>query len=231
MNYCKWLFFTWFILLISNIRVLFGDDCNLEFKLDNKVNRTIFVHFSRFDQLLNTNCSNYNITNYLEFIPQKRVILDIKFSLSNLFTPRQIFSIKYLHFLNLKGFDIHQKASNIKRNNIKGNTHLLVYSSRFEFYSNQSLIDSNKCDSKLFPNDTMRFLNSFDEVQLINVIYPKVVCPFLFRDSNISALLFAHITNSFLLKNRLTFHDIENGTVLEQFEYLHFSLSYEYIPV
>jgi hypothetical protein len=226
MNYVKRTNLACIIQLLSFVRELYCDDCNLEYKIDGKENRTIFSHFSSFDRLVKSNCSNYSVTNYLEFIPQKRVILDNKFSLQNLFTPRQIFSLKYLHFINLLGLDMHQKES-IKRNNIKGNTHLLVYSSRFEFYSNQSLIDSTKCDSKLFSYDTMRFLNSFDEVQLINVIYPKVMCLFMFRDSNISALLFAHITNSFLLKNRLNFHDTENGTVLEQFEYLHLSISYE----
>ena len=68
-----------YISLISN--GFFGQNCErettnlnfVEYKNDSSINRTIFSHFNTFDQLNANNCTHYEITNFLIFIPKKRV--------------------------------------------------------------------------------------------------------------------------------------------------------------
>jgi hypothetical protein len=211
---------------------LFGLDCtestttlyNVHYFHEINTNKTIISHFQSFDQL-KSNCSNYNITNFVEFLPKQRLILNDSFVPNQMFTPKQTASLEYLQFLNLKGFDIEQKAS-IERNSNKKFIYLFVFSSRFSFYSNNNLLDSNQCDLDTFSNGTMRFLNSFDYVKLVNVKYPNIICPYVFKDSSIILLLFSDITNSFLFKNRLTFQD-KNDTQIRTLKVLILGFKYE----
>ena len=69
-------FVVFYIGLISN--GFFCQNCErettilnfVEYKNESSINRTIFSHFNTFDQLNTNNCSHYEITNFLIFIPK-----------------------------------------------------------------------------------------------------------------------------------------------------------------
>ena len=196
--------------------------------------KSVFFNFKNFSQLNGHNCSHfYNITNYLEFIPNRKLLLDDSFSVSDMFSLKQIISIDYIQILNLKGIDI-----NIKPyiNNILNSTlgTLLIFSSKFEFYSKGSLIDSSQdCNLRKFNNTTRNLFNSFKEIQLINNVFPQVLCPFIFKHSAINTLIFGGITNSLLQKNRLHFlelnetHNASDLIQMNSLESIILSLYYE----
>jgi hypothetical protein len=189
----------------------------------DNIHRTLFSRFHSFDQL-KSNCSYFNITSFVEFIPKQRLILDNSFSLKQLFTPEQVASLEFLQFLNLKGFDIEANAST-ERNEMRKYTNLLIYSSKFEFYSNNNLVDTNKCDLKTY-NNTAHFLNLFDNIKLVNTMYPHTLCSHIFKYSRVRTLIFSSISNSFLLKNRLHF-TASNDTEIRFLKSLLLEFKYE----
>jgi len=192
---------------------------------DTNTNKTVFSHFHSFDQL-KTNCSYDNVTNFVEFLPKQRLILDASFAPKQMFTPKQMATLEYLQFLNLKGLDIEQEAC-VERNANKKFIYLFIFSSSFNLYLNDTFLDASQCDSHMFSsNRTMRFLNSFDYVKLVNVKYPSVICPYVFRESRIMLLIFSDITNSFLFKNRLKFAD-KNDTQIRSLKVLILGFKYE----
>ncbi len=214
------------------VKLFICQECELTSKFQNKyiehrndtsIIRTIFSRFHSFDQL-KSNCSYDNITNFVEFLPKQRLILDNSFSLKQMFTPKQIASIEYLQFLNLKGFELQQNAS-LKRSEMAKYTNLLIYSSKFEFYSNNNLLDSNECDLKTY-NNSAHFLNLFDTIKLVNTMYPHRLCSYLFKFSSIRTLIFSSVSNSFLLKNRLHFN-ASNDTEIRSLKSLLLEFKYE----
>ena len=218
-----------YISLISN--GFFGQNCErettnlnfVEYKNYSSINRTIFSHFNTFDQLNANNCSHYEITNFLIFIPKKRVILEESFAPRNWFTFKQLTSIKCVEFFNLKGFDINQRISFVRNKPIS----LVIFSSQLEFYSNLNLIDSTKCDLDTFTNVSFNFFNLFDVIKLANTKFPTIICPYVFsNNSNIKILYLSHISNSFLLKNRLNF-DEKTRIALNVFKELYLDIKYE----
>jgi hypothetical protein len=65
-------------------------------------------------------------------------------------------------------------------------------------------------------------------IQLRNVNFPKKLCPFLFRNFDVYTLALASITNSFLIKNRLNFYQLNSTKVVLKFlNELIFGLTYE----
>jgi hypothetical protein len=183
--------FTLNLLFILRINVLHAHGCKspsanlkyMTYKNDSHVNRTIFSHFNSFDQL-NVKCSQYDVTNFLEFIPRHRLVLDDRFSPRDFLTPQQVSSIKCVQFLNLKGFNIHQKVS-IKRNDLNKGINLIIFSSELKFYSNASPNrELTKCDTNTY-NTSDNFINAFDLLKLDNTMYPRDMCPYVFRKSRI----------------------------------------------
>ena len=223
--------FTLFILIYFEIflKVLFGQKCEhsqyLKYSNESRINRSIFSHFKTFDQL-KRNCF-YTINNFLEFIPEKFVLLDDRFSFEDLFDENQTDSIEFLQLLNIKGFDIHHR-SQIKSNPLKKPIHLFVFSSKLYFYSNQALLDSHTECSLHTYNNSPNFFNSFDSVKLVNMLFPKTtVCPYAFKDSSATDLVLATLTNSFLLKNRLRFDEKANDTTMRRLRSVNMFLVYE----
>jgi hypothetical protein len=222
---------TLYLLLTLRINALCAQGCksssvNLKYvtyKNDSHINRTIFTHFDTFDQL-NAKCSQYDVTNFLDFIPRNRLVLDDGFSPRDFLTQQQISSIKCLQLLNLKGFNIHQKVS-IKRNEQNKGINLIIFSSEFKFFSNNSLSELTKCDLDTY-NNSDNFLNSFDFLKLDNTIYPRVMCPYVFRKSSIKTLMFGDVSNSFLLKNRLNFRD-SNNSIMTMLRSIYLEIKYE----
>ena len=222
-------FVVFYIGLISN--GFFCQNCErettnfnfVEYKNDSSINRTIFSHFNTFDQLNANNCTHYEITNFLIFIPKKRVILDERFSPRNWFTFKQITSIKYVEFFNLKGFDINQRISFVRNKHIS----LVIFSSQLAFYSNLNIIDSAQCDLDTFKNVSLHFFNSFDVIKIANTKFPQIICSYLFSNNSIIKILYlSHISNSFLLKNRLNF-DEKTRIALNLFKELYLEIKYE----
>ena len=214
------------------LNVIFGQDCDqnlkfIEYKNDTNLNKTIFLHFNSFEQL-NSNCSSFSdaITNYVEFIPEKWLILDNSFSPKEIFSPKQMSSMRVLNFFNLKGVDILNEEDMTRMRRVK-TINLGIFSSRFDFYSNRNLIDSStNCSENTF-NFSMNFLNSFDSLKLVNTMYPSVICSYAFKESKIKTLIFTHISNSFLLKNRLYFQDDLNKIEMKMLKTIYFNFMYE----
>ena len=224
--------FALILLFILRINVLYAHGCksplvNLKYvtyKNDSHVNRTIFSHFNSFDQL-NVKCSQYDVTNFLVFIPRQRLVLDDGFSPRDFLTLQQVSSIKCVQLLNLKGFNIHQKVT-IKRNDLNKGINLIIFSSELKLYSNASPNrELTKCDTVTY-NYSDNFMNSFDLLKLDNTKYPRVVCPYVFRKSRIKTLMFGDVSNSFLLKNRLFFHD-SNSSIMTMLRSIYLEIKYD----
>ena len=150
---------------------------------------SIFSQFNSFADLRpssnsSLNCTLiYNITNYLEFIPRVSCILDVSFWVKELFSQAQIVYINTVGITNLLGLDIHTKPIQISTKYMRRQTVLQIFSSNLEFYSYDHRIDSTsgkECNLDTY-NNTFNFLNSFYIVKFYNVVYPKVMCPLVFK--------------------------------------------------
>ena len=78
----------------------------------------------------------------------------------------------------------------------------------FEIYLNGELIkDCNFISFK----DKFSILSTLDSIYFSQNIYPPQICPYAFINSNIEQIFFNDITNTFLVKNRLNFINLNNS--------------------
>ena len=173
----------------------------------NQVN--LFRGFSSFKELTSCN-KTLNIKAYfLEFIPNRQIIIDESFQLNKILSKNSIDKIDNLCMVYFKGIDIKAKSQNLYK------SQLYLIFSKLELYSNDSLIDPTQCNQNTF-NRKYSFFASFNSIFLLYVKYPEYLCPLIFSNSVINYINFDDISNSFLNKNRLRFTEINNhsGDVL-----------------
>ena len=182
---------------------------------------SIFSGFKQFSQI-SRDCL-YNVTNHIEFIPDRANLLDESFDAERLFLQSQLSEISYVVILNLKGVDIHLKPWNLNFTK----SHLHISSSALNAYSHGKLIESSACNSSVYNND-VNFLNSFYAVNFANVKYPPRLCPYVFKLSTINQITFGDITDSYLKRNLLIFSNVDDDFKMESssFKSLIFYVNY-----
>ena len=158
-----------------------------------------FGNFNKYSDLEMVNCSQtYNVTSCINFLPKAKLILDKTFVFKKLIGPNRLPDIKSVVMSNLKGIDLNSLRLFEKKDNyIKESTALTLIFSKLNIYSNGQLINNvpYNCITHIY-NNTNYFLSSFMVIYFRHVIYPKSICPLLFRDSRVEYLYFTDITNS-----------------------------------
>jgi len=217
-------------ILFSKANSCKSNDYRIEYKLNPYLNvtRTIFTEFNSFNSLTKCNTINNNLTEYLEFIPKRQCLIDDSFSLKNLAPHQNTNSlIRFVHFINIKGIDVKLK-SQFSKSHFK-QRHLFIFSSKMNFYFNETLIEESICNSSTFVRDN--FFSSFNSATFINVKYPTLFCSHAFSNSSLEQIIFGDITNSFLKMNLLNFSRIYNLnlTLMEKLNQVSMSMNYVYL--
>jgi hypothetical protein len=164
-------------------------------------------NFKNFTDLLLDCNRTYNITPHVNMLPRNQMLIDVNFQLNSIFTLAQLALIGSLRLKNIIGIDINSAP-------FKSQTAILsVIFSRLNVYSNSMLLDErNNCNLDTY-NTSAHFIDSFFGLTLINVKYPRVWCPYFFKNSQLVLIILKDITNSFLIKNQLTFHHLNTSKV------------------
>jgi hypothetical protein len=98
-----------------------------------------------------------------------------------------------------------------------------------DIYYNSSPIDSDTCDLIKY-KETVRFDRYLYGIRIYGVTYPKTWCPYFFKDFDLAHLILLDIINSFLIKNRLNFYNLNSSKVyLEYLFVLELSFIYEHL--
>lgn len=187
-----------------------------------------FSNFKTFDELILDCNQTYNITNYVVMWPKNPLLIDKTFQLDKLFNQSQIDSIKSLNIGNLKGIDLNSKTFVLNSNRFKQRKTLSIYYSKLDIYSNSILIDLDECNLNAYNSKTNFFRFAFT-ISIQNVNYPRIWCPYFFHNFDLSRLYFFEITNSFLIKNRLNFFQLNESTnvCIKYLRKLEFGIQYE----
>ncbi len=187
-------------------------------------NITFFHNFNEFSSLkLASTCNQkYNVTNSLEFLPNRKLIMDKSFKIKNLIDQVQFNNVRSLIFNNINGIDLNLESFF----NQQDKKEFVLFFSKFNIFSNGSIVKD--CTPSSYPNIS-NILSSFSSVYFRQVVYPKQICPLLFRNTQINYFFFTDITNSYLIKNRLIFTklDINKKTILSHDISLYLEVNYE----
>ena len=198
-------------------------------RLNQKNNETfsLFSNFNEFNDLILECNQTYNITQYVIMNPKKSLIVDETFQLKKILNQTQINSIEYLDIGNVKGIDLNSKSFILDSNRFKQRIFLRILSSKFNVYFNSIKISSDKCDLATY-NTSANFLKYYYSIAFKNVIYPSKWCPYFFRNFDLVKLGHYGITNSFLIKNRLIFYQLNSSQVyLDYLSVLILEITYE----
>ena len=190
---------------------------------------SLLLNFDTFDQLLLDCNQAYNITDLLCILPNKKLLLDNSSKLDTIISAKKVRLISVVFLRNVIGIDIHSEPFTIQASNYALMIELGISLSKFDIYSNRTLVDYSQCDPLAY-NNTNRFFNSFFSILFESVVYPKTWCPYFFLDSKIAKLEFKSVTNSFINMNRLHFWSVDTRTshVFAKFlKWLSFDVFYE----
>ena len=214
MNKYSVLFVIFLLDAIRNVDMDKSSKCSKQlpskFYHTNNVDICIFSHFTKFTDLILACNQTYYTTKQIRFVPEHRLLVDKTIQLTKLMDARHLNNIDFLAFINIKGFDLnyHEFSSNYRSTPVQFSK-LYVSYSEFGIYLHGNL--TRGCDLQTYTHIyTLMFATK--SLYLCQVIYPPSICPLVFTNSSISSLFFNDITNSLLVKNRLTFFDLSSQT-------------------
>ena len=118
-----------------------------------------------------------------------------------------------MNIRNIKGIDLNSKPLKLFSNRFRLKTILRIFYSNLDIYSNSIPIEADKCNLETF-NTTTNFAQQFSTISLQNLKYPNVWCPYFFKDFDLIRLYFFEIINSFLIRNRLNFYQLNSSQVI-----------------
>ncbi len=138
-------------------------------------NTSLFYNFDSFSSLKLDCSQKYNISHFIEFSPNKKLILDKTFELTELIDINNSRSLEGLIMSYIKGIDL-----NLPKifSNVKTFDFVLIFS-KFDIYTNGSLIGASQCNINTY-TDSFNDMSSFSSVYFRQVIYPKSICPLFF---------------------------------------------------
>ncbi len=187
------------ILIISLNHTESRNDCLVDFN--------ILTDFNKFQELNFTNCKIFKTTTQaLTIQPNNPIMLDNSLNFTGLTIELQNGHSITFSIYNLKGIDLESNPfSTLKTipNNL--NFGYRLYSSYFDFYYKNVLVDSKTCDSKL-----LQIKNNFiSNIVLLDVSHgnnfqKKILCPLVFHEAYI-IFLYLKSTNGLIVRNVLSF--------------------------
>ena len=201
--------------------------------LSRNVTISFFANFKELNDLILDCSQTYDISEYVSMLPKKSLLIDEKFQLKKIINQRKIDSISYFSIGNLNGIDLNSKSFILDSNRLKKKVDVNIYMSKLNIYQNSKLLDSSSCDLVTYNNNnnaSTNFLKYFFFIQFQNVNYPEKWCPYFFRNFDLVNLAFSSITNSFLIKNRLNFYELNSTQVYFNFlKILGLSITYDFL--
>ena len=184
---------------------------------------SILTDFNTFDELV-LDCDHfYNVTELVEFLPRRTLIVDKSFRIDKILKQDQLNKIVLLVMLNVRGFAIDTYVKKIITAN------MIVSFSTINFYNNGRLIQNETECGENSTNETSYYIAWFFGVSFVQVRYASIICPRVFSNSLARNLVFKDISNSFLDKNRFRFIEPNAGYshAMKYLSQLEFGLKYE----
>ncbi len=176
---------------------------------DCLVLNNFLTNFNNFQELNFTDCKIFKtLSPFLIIKPNKPIILDNSFNLTGLTIELQNKNSRsiLISIHNLKGIDLESNPfSTLKTipNDLNIGYHL--YSSHFDFYHKNILVDSKTCDSKLLKIKNNFISNlAFLDASHSNNFEKKTICPLIFHEANIY-FLYLTSANGLIVRNVLSF--------------------------
>jgi len=175
---------------------------------DCLVDSNVLTNFNKFQELNFSNCKIFKTFSPILLIkPRVPILLDNSFNFTGLTIELQSkHSSINIGIYNLKGIDLESNPfSTLKTipNNLNFGYHL--YSSNFDFYYKNGLVDSKSCDLKL----TQIRNNFISKIALLdfshsNNFQKKIICPLIFHEAKIF-FLYLTSANGLIVSNVLSF--------------------------
>ena len=174
-------------------------------EMEHNLTSSVFRNFNKFNDLILDCNQTYNITRYVEMFPKNSLIIDEQFQFKKIFNQNQIDQIVHIDIVNINGIDINSNSFILTTKRFKQKVSILLTLSTLNVYSNSTQIDLDKCDLATYNSKNNFFKYSY-YILMANVNYPSKWCPYFFAYFDTFSFYFSSITNSFLIKNRLTFN-------------------------
>jgi len=194
---------------------------------------TALVNFDQFNDLIILGCNkSYSITKYLSVWPSKQIVIDRSFQLNKIINQSQLNLIENLYLRNLKGIDLNSQSFILDINRLRQPVIVDIFYSTLNVYSDSKRVE--KCDAETYNlTSTTTFAQYFFGIRIYNSLYPRVWCPYFFKNFDLGHLILQDITNSFLFQNRLNFYQINSSSkaLLTKLNSLQFYLTYESLSV
>ena len=172
-------------------------------------NISIFSNFNSFTDL-HSNCSRtYDTSSYVEFYPNRNLIIDETFDMEKIIVAKKINIITQIQMAKVRGINV--QNTYFKNLNFSEIIQLTVKFSEFNIYYGESLINDSMCTRKRVSNS---FLRPFKGLTFRKTTFHHTrICPFLFRDS-LFQLDIGDLFNTLLIKNRLKFIKVAENIFL-----------------
>ena len=201
------------IIIILNLKSqhLLGDcipKTNYYFSNDNQQNMLLVSNFNKFQDLFLDCKEVYNMSWYVYFMPNKRILIDQSLIWEKIFDKKSLKSIKNLFMNNFKGFDMNAKPITFQ-NTTFVSINIMYAFSNLDFYMNNTLIKKSECRKDFFNLKEKSFFYSFNYVSFIYTKYQEELCPFFFHGSFAYEIYFTDVTNSYLSRNLLNFIEVD----------------------
>jgi hypothetical protein len=176
---------------------------------DENRTETSFYNFDSFSQLMNV--CNFFASAYISFLPKKPIIINKDWNLPGLISENELKFAIEIKIVNIKGIDV--KATSYTKYHHRASFPYLSFSFiSLNVYSDEKKIDqSSECNSHIFSN-TNNFLQPYTTVLFETIRYPDILCPLLFQNTEMLRIVFYDIYNSFLVKNKLKFYDLNESS-------------------
>ena len=175
----------------------------------NNYKKVFFYNFKKMTDLLVSNCNQaYNIPNAseIDFVPNQPILIDNSFTLDKLVNVRDIYSVSFIVLNRIKGLDVNTTHRVLENYLTRVNSISLgvFFSTIDTYFSNGSKTSADDCNQRIFARKTNLY-QPFSSIIFKTVIYPKNICPLVFKDTLANEFYFGDITNSYIIKNPLNF--------------------------
>lgn len=203
------------VLLFTNLTIYLTtlEDCC--FISSQNYTYLILQDFNSFSELHFNNVKNFSLVGiYIK--PNKKLILDESLNLTGVGYNSLIVTSEFRKFeidvSNIKGISLNSNPFSrlIVRHKLNSNDQIIFFYTldnlNFDFYIDNRLIDSQSCNQNLLNSIKENLFSkiNFLYVYSSSVIYRQNTCPLFFHKSKLS-YIYLSSTNSFIVKNMLTF--------------------------
>ena len=188
---------------------------------------SIIIRFKSFSEL-SIKCHRLRFKiEMLKFYAERDLFINSDMDIRNMLRLFEFVDDQMIEFMNVRGFNyVTGKAPvNFDMINYMAYFHELI----FEFFIDERLVTKEVCFTFNFANNRTNFFGSLRNLVLAEYTrYTKAICPYVFLNTRLVQLSMYGITNSLLLKNQVSFVDINQTS---EFDLHTFELNFVQITV